>query len=426
MHHLKFTLILILLQTLLYAEWEQVIHGDIPLIMESASSIDASDPNTVAFATYNGVRFTNDGGQTWLYSRLPDWEITTFNLTDISVVDGQHIWCSTSDPGKIYASTDSGNSWSVQYHDSLSTNDFRYIEMFDLNNGIAMGNPNGTGPALFLVTLDGGITWTSVNDSLGPCEGENWQAIDFVSTEEGFYQPCWEEIQYTHVTHDGCANWSKHGHTVRGQAIGAYNRDIALAAKYAKLQHTRDGGLSWYETTSPSNSWVLDVEFSPTNPSFVWIMSTLDVLFSQDTGRTWIEQEIGFINPVDMVMVDDQNGWILTKQGLWNTTNAGVTGVQSYGLQIKQPTLFPAFPNPFNPTTTLSYELPAQSNVTLTVSDITGRARTTLVQAQQPAGYYEFQWSGTDDSGYPVSTGVYFCRLQAGDYSKTIKMVYLK
>jgi len=44
----------------------------------------------------------------------------------------------------------------------------------------------------------------------------------------------------------------------------------------------------------------------------------------------------------------------------------------------------------------------------------------------QTAGIYEVKWSGTDDTGFPVSTGVYFCRLQASDYSETIKMVYSK
>jgi hypothetical protein len=91
------------------------------------------------------------------------------------------------------------------------------------------------------------------------------------------------------------------------------------------------------------------------------------------------------------------------------------------------------WPNPFNPSTTISYDLPAASDVTLAVYDITGRTITTLKDTHQPAGNYAIQWDGTDDSGNPVSTGVYFCRMQAGatadggvQYSKTIKMVYLK
>lgn len=91
-------------------------------------------------------------------------------------------------------------------------------------------------------------------------------------------------------------------------------------------------------------------------------------------------------------------------------------------------------PNPFNPSTTISYELPSPSDVMLTVYDITGRTINTLAEAHQPAGTYSILWNGTDKSGDPVSTGVYFCRLRVvdpagggtGDYAKTIKMVYLK
>jgi len=88
--------------------------------------------------------------------------------------------------------------------------------------------------------------------------------------------------------------------------------------------------------------------------------------------------------------------------------------------------LLEAFPNPFNPTTSISYSLPQPSNVTLTVYNIIGLSVHSLKDAHQPVGTYSIQWNGIDDSGNPVGTGVYFCRLQAGDYSKTIKMVYLK
>lgn len=88
--------------------------------------------------------------------------------------------------------------------------------------------------------------------------------------------------------------------------------------------------------------------------------------------------------------------------------------------------LYPNSPNPFNPTTTIRYALPEASNVRLTVFNIRGQELVTLQAASKPPGNYEVQWSGMDQSGKQVSTGVYFCRLTAGQYSKTIKMVFLK
>lgn len=84
------------------------------------------------------------------------------------------------------------------------------------------------------------------------------------------------------------------------------------------------------------------------------------------------------------------------------------------------------YPNPFNPTTTISYDLPEKSDITLTVYDIQGRMVSSVAAFGQGAGSYDLQWHGTDDYGQPVSTGIYIARIQAGSYSNSIKMLYLK
>jgi hypothetical protein len=84
------------------------------------------------------------------------------------------------------------------------------------------------------------------------------------------------------------------------------------------------------------------------------------------------------------------------------------------------------YPNPFNPTTTISYDLSEQSTVSLTIYDVRGQEIVTLQNGVKTPGNYQVQWNGMDHSGNPMSTGVYFCRLEAGSYSKTIKMLYLR
>jgi len=103
-----------------------------------------------------------------------------------------------------------------------------------------------------------------------------------------------------------------------------------------------------------------------------------------------------------------------------------ITSVRNDGHGPMTISLLQNYPNPFNPSTTISYDLPEQSTVTLTVFDIAGREVATLEQSDKSPGKYEVQWNGLDQSGNSVSTGVYFARLQAGDYSKTIKMVSLR
>lgn len=103
-----------------------------------------------------------------------------------------------------------------------------------------------------------------------------------------------------------------------------------------------------------------------------------------------------------------------------------VVGVQVEDELPRSYALLQNYPNPFNPITMISYELPEQSDVTLIIYDMKGGVIRTLRNQEQSAGHFEVQWNGLDESGNPVSTGVYFARLEVGDYIKTIKMVYLK
>ncbi|MCF7803355.1 MAG: S8 family serine peptidase [Candidatus Marinimicrobia bacterium] len=81
------------------------------------------------------------------------------------------------------------------------------------------------------------------------------------------------------------------------------------------------------------------------------------------------------------------------------------------------------YPNPFNPETSISYQLPEKARVSLTVFDIRGTTIQTLVEETQSSGSHTVQWDGTSRSGEQVSSGVYFYRLQTGDRRLTKKMV---
>jgi len=84
------------------------------------------------------------------------------------------------------------------------------------------------------------------------------------------------------------------------------------------------------------------------------------------------------------------------------------------------------YPNPFNPVTNLSYDLPEDAMVNITVFDMMGRVVRTLVNGQQSAGYKSLQWNATNNSGQPISAGLYIYTIQAGEFSQTKKMILLK
>ena len=84
------------------------------------------------------------------------------------------------------------------------------------------------------------------------------------------------------------------------------------------------------------------------------------------------------------------------------------------------------YPNPFNPVTTLRYDLPENSHVNITIYDMLGRQVKNLINQTQDAGYRSVRWNATDDYGKPVSAGIYLYQIQAGEFVQTKKMVLLK
>jgi len=84
------------------------------------------------------------------------------------------------------------------------------------------------------------------------------------------------------------------------------------------------------------------------------------------------------------------------------------------------------YPNPFNPTTSISFDVDAPSAVNIDVYNIKGQKVKTLVDRFYEIGSHTVQWNGTDETGHPVSSGIYFYKMTAGGYTATQKMLLLK
>ena len=84
------------------------------------------------------------------------------------------------------------------------------------------------------------------------------------------------------------------------------------------------------------------------------------------------------------------------------------------------------YPNPFNPITTIQYELPNYSNVKVTLFDITGRTIKEIKFGEMAPGRHAYVWDGTNDVGNLVSTGIYFFQINAGSNTAIKKMLLLK
>ena len=88
--------------------------------------------------------------------------------------------------------------------------------------------------------------------------------------------------------------------------------------------------------------------------------------------------------------------------------------------------LSPAYPNPFNPTTTIRFGLPTATDIEFIVYDLLGREVDRLLDRQLDPGYHQVVWRGRDARGRSLPSGVYIARLVTPQYTKSIKMLLLK
>ena len=120
------------------------------------------------------------------------------------------------------------------------------------------------------------------------------------------------------------------------------------------------------------------------------------------------------------------NGLVFDPTNLSNP--AVVAGVLELQSTPREFALHQNFPNPFNPDTTIKYELAESSDVTLQIYNVLGQVVRTLVASEaQNAGRYQIRWNGMDDRGVPVSSGIYFYQISAdGKFSDVRKLMLLK
>ena len=84
------------------------------------------------------------------------------------------------------------------------------------------------------------------------------------------------------------------------------------------------------------------------------------------------------------------------------------------------------YPNPFNPSTLIRYQVPEEERVHITIHDLLGREIVTLVNDMTKPGEYVARWNAQDATGDIVPGGTYFCRMKAGTFTRTMKLLLLK
>jgi len=187
----------------------------------------------------------------------------------------------------------------------------------------------------------------------------------------------------------------------------------------------------WYEITSTGSGATFDITLSYKDTELNGEVESDLNLWRWD-GASW--NGPGLSSDTSTI-----NNWLTvtgqTSFGDWVISDAddpGALPVEDnnnilYSYQLQQ-----NYPNPFNPSTRIQYHVPSISQVTLKVYDVLGNEVATLVNEEKPAGSYEVEFNPASAirnlpaGRQSLASGIYFCRLQTENYSKTIKMLYLK
>ena len=205
-----------------------------------------------------------------------------------------------------------------------------------------------------------------------------------------------------------------------------------ITDRHGSIIKSTDGGETWTTVTMhPNASWANGVVAVP-NTNTIIVLDDNGVFSTSDLGATWEQIVTPWATSNDYfvsgVFLDEDFGYFFTDGGkVLRFEGQVVSGIVASDTKVlNQYKLHQNFPNPFNPTTTISFEIPVISNTEIIIYDLLGCEVATLVDKKLTQGKYSAVWDGRDKYGRQVSTGIYIYQLRAGNIIETKKMCFVK
>jgi photosystem II stability/assembly factor-like uncharacterized protein len=379
---------------------------------------------------------TTNGGTLWSTVATSLFPGTV--LEDLEPLDDQKalLAVATNDQSitAIMRTTNAGAKWDTVFTQT-GAGFLTSIRMFDQDNGMAigLGVPQPKLEFTVLRTTNGGISWSSLmNLPVGLANGIlPW---GLTSVGSSFIWFAGNDTRFQRSTNGG-AGWESirpfpgtsivslwFADPLNG-VLSTFRQIPAGSTAGMTTAWTSDGGTNWTPVVLPDSG--VGGCVVGTGLDF-FITNGTKVYRSTDRGHTWSTSYPGGIGTINTLGVIIQGSNLIC----WGVSAGGdilrgdfvKTGVAIPSEEI--PTVFALaqnFPNPFNPSTVVRYDLPFTSEVRLVVCDILGRQVSVLVNERKDAGMHQVSF---DASGLP--SGVYFYRIQAGDFVSTKRMVVLK
>ncbi len=371
---------------------------------------------------------STDNGNSW----IQDTSLHGTWIQSITVTDS-YVYAITN--SGIFASSDNGDNWSAINGGIMDT--VYPVSLAESNSNLIVATQE---PGILFLSSDNGISWINVGKNLprmGPlAAADNYLFAgnegDWTSSNDGIYQST-----------DNGLNWSLINDTLINISSIAMSGSSIIAARYVPpfpvgsplpppsgVFLSKDNGETWKTlmTGLPINPHVNSLTIHGKN-IFVVLSGAYGnysgpIYSSNLDGQPWTPIGQGLpIAAIYSVFANDSSVFVGSDVGIWRVPISDVTAIRepkgsvlpdSYKLEQN-------YPNPFNPTTIIKYSLPQESKVTLRIYDILGRKIETLVNKHQLAGIHIVEFNGSH-----LASGIYFYRIQAGNFIDTKKLVLIK
>lgn len=361
---------------------------------------------------------TTNGGANWTNAVGTG---ITGDVYNIYAWDANNALCTTS-PGAtfIYKTTNGGSTWTQVY--TLAGAFIDAIQMVSATEGYALGDPVG-GKWLVLKTTDGGNSWARMATEPSQVGSEAGWNNSFIIV--GTHM--WFGTNGTRVYHSSNlgATWSSAASTGTANTYAVhYNSSSNGMASGTAVVKSTDGGATYSAATNPGTSG--NISGLEGNGTDWWATrSGASIYRSTDHGATWTTphtQTGAVFQDIDLALVGNcPQGWAVGNGGAIAKMST-VVGISNVGGEV--PTSFilsQNFPNPFNPSTNISFSIPKSGLVTLKVYDMVGKEVATLVNESKPAGNYIVGFNASN-----LPSGAYFYRVEADGFVDTKKMLLIK
>jgi photosystem II stability/assembly factor-like uncharacterized protein len=337
------------------------------------------------YAIGEGITRSSDEGAHWneIDSGLPAFGISALTAHGKSLYAGYADYIFNGDDGRVFRSTNQGGFWSPMGLDGKPVN-----VLASIGPAVLAGTWGITSfPGLYRST-DDGESWNKIDSLMPPNVSvpSSFAVIDtflFASTSRGVYS-----------TTDFGTSWIEESNGLPQDSAGK-RASISLLYPNTKL---------------------------PSLGKYLFAIASEGLYSSSDLGASWYAIATGLSGSalrIHSLTSDDMYLYAATGDGMWRRPLAELITSISHSPGSSLPRVFVAeqnYPNPFNPMTTLKYDLPEDSKVHLTVTNLLGQVVATLVEDIEPAGNKSVVWNASS-----FASGLYFYRLEATSLSDPIK-----